>query len=55
MGLELRLPSDKKKVAYQIKALEWELQREDLPEKDRKIFTESLNELKEHLKRLEEA
>lgn len=55
MGLELRLSNDKKKVANQIKALEWELQREDLPEKDRKIFAASLDELKKHLEKLEEA
>ena len=54
MGLYLKLSNDRKRVKKQIAALEWELQREDLPEKDRKIFEESLESLKAHLKKLGE-
>ena len=50
--LTLKLENDEEKVKKQIMALEWEL-KQDLPEKDRNIFEESLQALKEHLKKLE--
>lgn len=53
MGLELRLENDIEKVKKQIACLEWQLKQE-LPEKDRQIFEESLKELKEHLYTLED-
>ena len=51
MGLTLKLENDEEKVRKQIVALEWEL-KQDLPEKDKNIFEESLQALKEHLKKL---
>ena len=51
--LTLKLENDMEKVKKQITCLEWQL-KQDLPEKDRKIFEESLKELKEHLNTLED-
>lgn len=53
MALTLKLTNDIEKVKKQITCLEWQLKQENLPEKDRKIFKESLKELKEHLDTLE--
>ena len=53
MGLALKLENNIEKVKKQIICLEWQL-KQDLPEKDRKIFEESLKELKEHLNTLED-
>lgn len=52
MGLSLQLSNDPQKVELQIRSLEWELEREDLPEKDREIFEKSLIHLKKHLDEL---
>lgn len=52
MALTLVLENDIEKVKKQITCLEWQL-KQDLTEKDRKIFEESLKELKEHLSMLE--
>lgn len=51
MGLKLKLENDIEKVKKQITCLEWQL-KQDLPERDRTIFEESLKELKEHLNAL---
>lgn len=53
MGLALKLENDIEKVKKQIMCLEWQLKQDDLPEKDKNIFEESLKELKEHLSMLE--
>ena len=54
MGLALKLENDIEKVKKQIMCLEWQLKQDDLPEKDRNIFEESLKSLKEHLSTLED-
>lgn len=47
--LSLVVPDQKEKIEKQIYALEWQLKQE-ITEKDREIFNESLTILKEKLK-----
>lgn len=43
MPLYVKIPKDPKKIRQGITALEWQI-RQEIPEKDRKIFEETLKE-----------
>lgn len=53
-GLFVQVTDDAKRLKMQIDGLKWELLREDLPEKDRTIFEESLKILRRRLNELGE-
>ena len=49
MPLYVKIPKDPKKICQGITALEWQL-RQEIPEKDRRIFEETLKEYRSALK-----
>lgn len=54
MSLEIKIDTDPKKLKEQIWALEWQIKQE-ISEKDKQIFSDSLIKLKNALNMIEKA